>query len=1294
MMTKKASVSIGLRLSRLAEKPFLRAGAAAILLILWTAGARAQYKPIPNYVGINAGQQFRNDINNHLSGATPIAPRLVTLPFVQLPPETDGQLYWCKDCQAATPCQSGGSGAMALGRGGAWTCGGIAPLNGSLNANNNRVINLAPNAASGDALSQGQSHLNDLATATAPYNMGANRLTNLAADAASGDALSRSQSTLNSLAAPAASYAMNSQKLTGLGAGSASGDSLAYGQSGALLNGLNLNSNQLTNLSAATASGDALGFGQAGAQLTPYAQPSLRCAGSNGQENSASLTATKCSATAQNDLEIIFLILNSASVTVTCPTGFTGTAQVLYPGFYTEEACYKIAGASEPSSYTVGLSASMLANVEFAAVENVNTTTPVDGWAGTYHTAEANFVIPATGAVNPFDLGVVFSGNNTSTNYLSAPIGGKSVLADTSGFLNPTVWSCTAAPASATMTSTNLVNGWIGAQLSIAPALGTASQPIIFNQAGAALNSLSGAANGSVPATLSGFNQDGDFNPVAPPYGADPTGVAPSDNALESAYLAAEAASTTGGAGTLYPALRIPAGKYKLNFPLVAYEAPSGYNPIYGAGALTTTLEPSGRFPSIFTYPTQGGDYVTGLGTIAGAALVGTNPSLQFNSGKPWFLDVKDAVAGASVCAAPLSGLAAFTYEGFFNTTDTNGNTDTLVSGGNNESPTFQLYYVVGGAFNGWLTVGGTLYKLSGGTVAGSTNYFYAISYDGSNIRLYIGTPGATSLAPIATQAATGTVTEAVNEALMIGGEVQYWPDDYASFSPFVGRLQEIRLSNTARYTGTIATVPNGALSGDSNTLLLIHPTSGNVAPAKNGLAQTPFVKVDYDTQGSVPNDWMPIWNASYYGNADGITIRDLGTSGGDMGILLTQAANSTLENLNFSGFARSGLALYNNDYNSVLNNINAGAGCGEADFAYSTSVRTSRNLSAGGGYYQFASAPPGFGTIINGIATGGSTAIANVYAQEGTSPYTESQFIGFQADNENGGNINSLEIPGDGGGGTLISEGSQWEGVGTGYAVKFDGANAPASTFIGDVFQAGTSAPAAIYTTGPQALLSNTQVLYGAPLTNNPQYVTSANAGNSTLAGVPSFQAGLNHLVVNKVSDPAAATISVVGGTGSTAYGPYYVVCHDWNGGVTNVSPISNTVANGPATLTTSNYINIAWNAPASGACEYWDILKGNLTTAVATNQPGNVLSFHDTGQATNAYAYPVRNTTGDVNVGTMMVSSGVSWPLPASVVNGASFYCPNCDPPANPPVACTSSGTKTGSWVHGLNNQWICAP
>ena len=48
----------------------------------------------------------------------------------------------------------------------------------------------------------------------------------------------------------------------------------------------------------------------------------------------------------------------------------------------------------------------------------------------------------------------------------------------------------------------------------------------------------------------------------------------------------------------------------------------------------------------------------------------------------------------------------------------------------------------------------------------------------------------------------------------------------------------------------------------------------------------------------------------------------------------------------------------------------------------------------------------------------------------------------------------------------------------------------------------------------------------------------------------------------------------------------------------------------------------------------------------------------------------------------------------LPGSVTNGVRRYCVDCDPPANPPVACTSAGAKTGAWVNGLNNTWLCVP
>jgi len=73
---------------------YVRTVEVLMTLTIWVVAATVaygQFRPIPNYVGIGAGAQFRADINNHLSGAASVAPRIVSLPLAQLPTEQDGQ---------------------------------------------------------------------------------------------------------------------------------------------------------------------------------------------------------------------------------------------------------------------------------------------------------------------------------------------------------------------------------------------------------------------------------------------------------------------------------------------------------------------------------------------------------------------------------------------------------------------------------------------------------------------------------------------------------------------------------------------------------------------------------------------------------------------------------------------------------------------------------------------------------------------------------------------------------------------------------------------------------------------------------------------------------------------------------------------------------------------------------------------------------------------------------------------------------------------------------------------------
>jgi hypothetical protein len=41
---------------------------------------------------------------------------------------------------------------------------------------------------------------------------------------------------------------------------------------------------------------------------------------------------------------------------------------------------------------------------------------------------------------------------------------------------------------------------------------------------------------------------------------------------------------------------------------------------------------------------------------------------------------------------------------------------------------------------------------------------------------------------------------------------------------------------------------------------------------------------------------------------------------------------------------------------------------------------------------------------------------------------------------------------------------------------------------------------------------------------------------------------------------------------------------------------------------------------------------------------------------------------------------------------IDGQTGYCEDCDPPSNPPKACTRTGAKTGAYVHRLNGKNYC--
>jgi hypothetical protein len=114
------------RLDRAARIAGLTASLLVFCVVFCASAARAQYNAIPNFQGTLAGQQFRNALNNKLSGSDTISPQMVHILFSQLPGSVvNGQLFYVTDGAPGTPCGGGGPGAIAMGMNGVWSCGPV-----------------------------------------------------------------------------------------------------------------------------------------------------------------------------------------------------------------------------------------------------------------------------------------------------------------------------------------------------------------------------------------------------------------------------------------------------------------------------------------------------------------------------------------------------------------------------------------------------------------------------------------------------------------------------------------------------------------------------------------------------------------------------------------------------------------------------------------------------------------------------------------------------------------------------------------------------------------------------------------------------------------------------------------------------------------------------------------------------------------------------------------------------------------------------------------------------------------
>jgi hypothetical protein len=197
-----------------------------------------------------------------------------------------------------------------------------------------------------------------------------------------------------------------------------------------------------------------------------------------------------------------------------------------------------------------------------------------------------------------------------------------------------------------------------------------------------------------------------------------------------------------------------------------------------------------------------------------------------------------------------------------------------------------------------------------------------------------------------------------------------------------------------------------------------------------------------------------------------------------------------------------------------------------------------------------------------------------------------------------------------------------------------------------------------------------------------------------------------INH--INLSASTPTARLAAGTPTGSTTYGPYYVVCNDQSGG-REISAASNVITNGPSALSGTNGIDVTFT-PTDGCLRNWIVLRGDTSHRVGvageygialTTSTNATVTFVDTNDSPSAYTPPTRDTTGDLNVsgaftegcaGTATLSSGSATVSNSCITGSRPVIC--TDNTATSSVACTAvrssgsltlygSGSDTVSWA-----------
>lgn len=213
---------------------------------------------------------------------------------------------------------------------------------------------------------------------------------------------------------------------------------------------------------------------------------------------------------------------------------------------------------------------------------------------------------------------------------------------------------------------------------------------------------------------------------------------------------------------------------------------------------------------------------------------------------------------------------------------------------GDPETWAFGIRQNAGGQLVAILTAGGVKHEFGSqpGVLANGVPFYVALVYDGSRINLWGGSIGG-QCTLLASEAASGPLTQPVCEEIVLGHVPVYWPAEGVKYGAAFGLVDGVRISDTARYTAPFP-APAAKLTSDARTRLLLNFDEflgdGGVLNADNG----PMVVGRWNYYGE---RCFIAWRSVIYGPANSrCTVSDLEVSALGPGLLALYSDQFTIE--------------------------------------------------------------------------------------------------------------------------------------------------------------------------------------------------------------------------------------------------------------------------------------------------------------------------------------------------------------------------------------------------------------